>query len=699
MSPSKSSRWIGIFLSGLCLAAHAQDSTTGVAPPGKADFLAADLDRSVSPGEDFFQYANGGWLKENPIPPTESLWGIDSLVRDQLYSTLRDINTRAAERSTSEGSDDRKIGNFWTTAMDVEKAKRLGVRPLERELARIDSVRNPRQALDTAFLLLPLEVDVLFHVVLLPDAKDSQTIAVYVNQGGLGLPDRDFYINSDESLKRIRGEYIAHITRTLRLLGDSDATAQPAAAEIVAFETSLAQGSRKLEDLRDPVANYNRMTPAEFTRKHTPSIAWVQRLALWNLHPTYLVVRQPEYFDVLERVLAATPVRVLKNYLRVHLIFAYAGYLSPAFEAEQFQFYQRILAGQKEPQPRWRRVLDAENTASYRAPFFCCVASPIGMLVGRSYVNEHFPDTVKQRYIRLVEAIAAVYRERIGRLDWMSDATKARALEKLAALERKIGYPDKWTDYSALVIGRRSYCGNMMSVARWRFHHMLSWYGKPVDRTEWLMTPQTYNAYYHPINNEIVLPAAIFTVPGVADAYVDDAVVYGYVGASVIGHEITHGFDDQGRKFDARGNLVDWWTEDDAAQFERRAAVMVKQFDAYEPLPGFHINGKASLGENLADYGGIVLALDAFKKTDQYLNGKEIAGLTPMQRFFLGYAYSWLVQERDELMRRRLLSDVHAPPKWRVIGPLSNVPEFYEAFGVQPRQPMWRAAEDRVSIW
>jgi putative endopeptidase len=699
MSSSRSRWWIGIFFSGVCLAAHAQSSAQSAAPLGKADFLAANLDGSVSPADDFFQYANGGWLERNPIPPTESLWGIDSLVRDQLYTTLRDINAGAAASSAPEGSDERKIGDFWTTAMDVDKAERLGVRPLERELARIDRVSSPPQALDAAFSLLPLEVDVLFRLFLSQDTKDSQTITVYMNQGGLGLPDRDFYINSDESVEHIRAEYVAHTARTLRLLGDSDAAAQRAASEIMAFETSLAKGSRKLQDLRDPLANYHRMTPAEFTRKHTPSIAWVHRLALWNLHPAYVVVRQPEYFDLLEHVLAETPVRVLKNYLRVHLLFAYADYLSPAFEAENFQFFERVLAGQEEPQARWKRVLDAENTFSYRAPYLCCVASPIGMLVGRRYVYERFSDTVKQRYTRFVEAIEAVYRERIGRLDWMSDATKAKALEKLAVLERKVGYPDKWSDYSTLVIDRGSYCENMMSVARWRFRHMLGWYGKPVDRTEWLMTPQTYNAYYHPVNNEIVLPAAIFTVPGMADADVDDAAAFGYVGAATIGHEITHGFDDQGRKFDARGNLVDWWTEDDAAQFERRAGVMVRQFDAYEPLPGFHINGKASLGENIADYGGILLALDAFKSTDQYRSGETIAGFTPMQRFFLGYAYSWMVQERPELTRRYLLSDVHAPPKWRVIGPLSNVPDFYEAFGVKPNQPMWRPVEDRVSIW
>jgi putative endopeptidase len=298
-----------------------------------------------------------------------------------------------------------------------------------------------------------------------------------------------------------------------------------------------------------------------------------------------------------------------------------------------------------------------------------------------------------------VQTIVGVYGERIGTLHWMTDATKARAREKLASVDAKVGYPDTWPDYSSLVIGRDSYCENMMNIARWLFRTMLARFGKPVDRTEWRMTPQTYNAYYNPANNEIVLPAAIFVIPGVADRDVDDAVAYAYAGASTIGHEITHGFDDTGRKFDATGNLADWWTAADGAEFEKRAEVLVRQFNAYEALPGFRINGKASLGENIADFGGLVLALDAFKTTEQYKQGVTIAGMTPLQRFFLAYAYSWMSQEREEQTRRYLLSDVHAPAKWRVLGPLSNLPEFYEAFDVQPGQAMWRAPEERAGVW
>ena len=323
----------------------------------------------------------------------------------------------------------------------------------------------------------------------------------------------------------------------------------------------------------------------------------------------------------------------------------------------------------------------------------------MGMVLGRIFVKEYFPEAAKQRYTAMVEAIRETLHDRIERLEWMGADTKTKALAKLAGITPKVGYPDKWKDYSGLQVGRESYAANMMAAARWRFQDNLSKFGKPVDRTEWSMTPQTYNAYYNPSNNEIVLPAAIFTVPGVPDAQVDDAVAYGYAAASTIGHEITHGFDDEGRQYDAHGNLAVWWTAQDTARFNAAAQKMVDQFNAYEPLPGLHINGKAALGENIADYGGLLLGLEAFEKTAQYRKGAKIGGLTPTQRYFLGYALGWMSQQRDERLRQRLLSDVHAPAKWRVLGPMSNIPAFYAAFGVKPGQPMWRAPNDRVRIW
>jgi putative endopeptidase len=428
------------------------------------------------------------------------------------------------------------------------------------------------------------------------------------------------------------------------------------------------------------------MSPADLTANYTPSIDWTARLGAWGIHPDYVIVGQPEFLAAMDKLVAATPVPVLQDYLRYHLVDDYAPYLSAAFDEEHFRFHGQAMSGQKEQRERWKRALDEEGDA-------------MGMVLGRIFVKEYFPEAAKQRYTAMVEAIRGTLHDRIERLDWMGAGTKTKALAKLAAITPKVGYPDKWKDYSALQVGRESYAANMMAAARWRFQDNLAKFGKPVDRTEWDMTPQTYNAYYNPSNNEIVLPAAIFTVPGVPDAQVDDAVAYGYAAASTIGHEITHGFDDEGRQYDAKGNLSGWWTKEDEARFNAAAQKMVAQFDAYEPLPGLHINGKASLGENIADYGGVLLGLEAFKKTDQYKAGKPIGGLTPTQRYFLGYALGWLYQQRDEKLRARLLSDVHAPAKWRVLGPMSNIPEFYEAFGVKPGQPMWRPADQRVNIW
>jgi putative endopeptidase len=658
----------------------------------KPDFLTVNIDPSVHPGDDFYQYSVGAWLKRNPIPPTEANWGVGDVVREQLYATLRAIHERAAEAQAPAGSDEQKIGDFWRTATDVEKASKLGVAPLWRELAQINAAKNLKQAIDVAFFMQTLGIDPFFSLFLDQDRKESDVFSVYVWQGGLGLPDRDFYIKDEKSIRQTRAEYGKYLARLLRLLGRSEVDAGTAAGAVLRFETALAKVSRKLEDLRDPLKNYHRLAPAEFTRLHTPSVNWSAQLGAWNFRPEYVVVGQPEYFSALDRLLRQTPLAVLKDYLRIRLISAAAPYLSPAFDDANFDFYGRVLSGQKEQRPRWKRVLDTEFG-------FGAVPEGIGMMVARRYVTENFPERAKKRYADMTRAFIDAYGERIKKLSWMSETTKARALEKLAAINAKVGYPDRWQDHAALVIGGASYCENMMAIEQWRFKTQLERFGKPVDRTEWRMTPQTYNAYHNWSNNEIVLPAAVFAIPGVADEEVDDAVAYAYAGAATIGHEITHGFDDQGRKFDAKGNLADWWTAADAAAFEKRAAVVVKQFDAYEPLPGFRINGKASLGENLADLGGLAIALDAFKKTEQYRNNVIIGGQTPLQRFFLGFGLGWLDQMREETLRRRLLSNFHAPPKWRVLGPVSNVPEFYEAFEVTAGRKMWRDVSERASVW
>lgn len=658
---------------------------SSVAPTG-GDLLAANLDPAIEPGQDFFAYANGGWLARHPIPAAESGWGIGQLVAEELYVRLRTINEAATQAHAAAGSDQQKIGDFWRTAMDEAKADRLGVTPLAAELTLINSIKTVPDAITASFALRPVGMEAFCDIFVSQDEKQSDAMAVHLTQGGLGLPDRDFYFNPDQGIAEIRTEYVAHLARMLVLLGQPAAEAQTAARNVMKFETALAKASRKLEDLRDPEKNYHKLSPATLTAKQTPLFDWNLRLAAMSLHPELVIVGQPEFFAAMNRLLVKTPVPVLKDYLRLQLLEDYAEYLGKVWVDEDFAFTGTVLAGQQEQRPRWKRVLDAQGEA-------------MGMVLGKLFVQEYFPPQAKRRYTALVEAIRTAYRERIDRLDWMSETTKAKAQEKLAKVTAKVGYPDHWKDYSALVVGTNSYCENMLNSARWEFHDMISKYGKPVDRAEWEMTPQTYNAYYEPANNEIVLPAAMFTVPGKRDAELDDALVYGYAAASTIGHELTHGFDDEGRQFDPNGNLKDWWTPPDAARFQQRTEVLVRQFNGYEPLPGLHINGRATLGENLADYGGVLLGLDAFKQTEQYKKGEKIGGFTPIQRFFLGYAYSWMYQERVESLRNHLLSDVHSPAKWRVLGPLANVPEFQSAFGVKPGQAMYRAPGEIVKVW
>lgn len=448
----------------------------------------------------------------------------------------------------------------------------------------------------------------------------------------------------------------------------------------------LAAKSRKLEDLRDPYKNYNKMAITTLAQKY-PNGKWSESLKTIGVHSVdSVIVGQPEFLQELNNLIKTENVQTLKDYLSFHLVNEFTPYLSKPFVDAHFDFYSKNIRGAQAMRPRWKRVLDAEEGA-------------IGEALGQLFVKEYFNEKAKKRYEDMVENVRNAYKARIEKLDWMTDSTKEKAKLKLAKITKKVGYPDKWKDFSSLKIEKGSYAKNMMHATEWWNNYSLNKLGKPVDRTEWSMTPQTYNAYYNPSNNEIVLPAGMLTVPGYRDEQLDDALVYGYVAASTIGHEITHGFDDQGRQYDEHGNLKNWWTKADELQFNNRADALVKQFNRFVPIDTMHINGKATLGENLADLGGILIGLDAFKQTEAYKKNEKIGGYTPLQRFFLGYALGWLFQTRDEQLANRILTDVHSPAKYRVNGPFPNVPEFYEAFNVKPGNKLYLADSARVKLW
>ncbi len=651
------------------------------------DILIANIDTTVSPAKDFFQYANGTWIKNNPIPSSESQWGIANLVQEETWARLREINTAAAKnKSAKPNSALQKIGDFYYTGMDTVGIEKNGIRPLQPEIDRINAINSIQELLNEVAHLNTFLVSPMFDLSVSQDMKNSSKMALYISQGGLGLPNRDYYFNKDKRTADIRKEYVAHIVRMMQLLGENPSIAQKHGNRIMDIETELASKSRKLEDLRDPYRNYNKMTIEEVT-KLTPSINWTNfftQIGVKNLDT--VIVGQPEFLNELEHNLKTVSVESWKAYLSWFLISDYASKLSSAFDKEHFYFYGKVLNGQQKQRVRWKRVLDTEEEG-------------MGELLGRLYVDKYFSEITKKRYETLVNNILEAYADRIKRLQWMSPVTKEKALDKLSKVIKKVGYPDKWKDYSSLMIDRDSYVMNVLRSRDWAFNYQLNKLGKPVDRSEWEMTPQTYNAYYNPSNNEIVLPAAIFIIPGLPDSLADDAIVYSYAGGSTIGHEITHGFDDEGRQYDAQGNLRNWWTKEDEDNFKAKTALIVDQFSSYVVLDNVHVNGKASLGENIADLAGILLGYEAFQKTDQAKEGEKIAGLTPDQRYFLGYALSWLGHQRDEQLAKQIMIDVHAPPYLRVNGPLSDIPEFYKAFDVKPGDPMYRPDSLRARIW
>lgn len=650
-------------------------------------YLDRFIDPSVDPRTDFVRYSVGKWLRENPIPTAERSWGIAKVIQEETYQRLVGINeTASSARNAPRGSNAQKIGDFWFAAMDSASIARAGIKPLAAEFARIAAIKDRKSLLATTAHLQYVGVNALCALAIYQDEKNSARYALHLYQGGLGLPNRDYYFDTDKRSSMLRTEYLVHVARMFTLLGEDSARARGNAGVVMAIETELAGASRKLEALRDPQANYNPMSVSGMS-KLTPSIRWREFLEQGGIRGVdSVIVGQPEFYRQLEKSLTQHRIAEWKTYLRWHLVSSFASQSGGEFDAENFRFFGTLMNGTSQQRPRWKRMLDEEENY-------------LGDALGQLYVQQYFSPRTKARYEKMTNEVFDAFRDRIRNLDWMSQPTRERALRKLDSVTKKVGYPERWKDYSKFEVDRTSFLGNCLRGNRWVSDYYIQKLGKPVDRSEWGMTPQTYNAYYNPSNNEIVLPAAIFILPGIADSLVDDAVVYSYAGGTTIGHEITHGFDDEGRQFDERGNLESWWTPEDEKEFKRRAAGIVTQFNNYLAVDSLHVNGSATQGENIADLGGIVLGWDAFRKTEQYKKGEKLGGLTPAQRYFVGWSLGWMNALRPENIAMRVKTDVHAPSFLRVTGPVSNMVPFYEAYGVKPGDAMYRADDVRVRIW
>jgi putative endopeptidase len=649
-------------------------------------FDLADLDTTCNACQDFFEYANGGWIKRNPIPPEYASWGRFNEVQNRNQEILRAILEGAAgNKSAAPGSIEQKTGDFYSACMNTEQIEAAGIAPIQPQLDRIAAIATLAQLEDEVARLHSQGARVLFFFSSAQDDKNSRQMIAVANQGGLGLPDRDYYTKDDARSKQLREQYVQHITKMMQLAGDAPAEASSEAATVMSIETQLALASKTRVERRDPQSNYHKMDAAEL-RVLTPDFAWesyLREIGFPNIHGVN--VGQPEFFQALDRQLKATPIGDWKIYLRWHLLRTFAPALSSNFVEENFNFYGRTLTGAKELQPRWKRCVISTDRE-------------LGQALGQKYVEKAFPREAKARAHEMVENLVSALHADIQTLPWMSDSTRKQALAKLAAMNLKIGYPDKWRDYSAYRVARDSYVANLERGNTFEFHRQLAKIDKPVDRGEWDMTPPTVNAYYDPNMNEIVFPAGILQPP-FFEATADDALNYGGIGA-VIGHEMTHGFDDQGAQYDAQGNLHNWWTAEDLKNFQERTACIEKQFDSFVVADDLHENGKLVLGESIADLGGLTLAHMAF---DHTLEGKpeppKIDGFTPEQRFFLSFARIWGTTARPEFERMSVTVDPHPLPRFRANGALMNTPAFAQAFDCKAGDPMVKPAGQVCKIW
>ena len=672
------------------VASMAQAESNSAAKSGaKAGTLSSGIalqyvEPAVRPQDDFFAHLNGKWLKTVEIPADKSSWGAFHQLREDTLPQLRAIIEKAAAAKGANGSEVQKIGDFYASYMDEARLEQLGITPLNGELAKIAAVKDKAELPALFAHLGRLGVNTPFVFYIHQDAKDSTKYVADLYQAGLGMPDRDYYLKQDDAkLADIRAKYQQHAEKMLAMAGDKNAAAN--AKAIVELETELAKVQWTKVENRDPVKTYNKVELAKLAEL-APGYDWQSWLAASGLKgkADYLIVSQPSYLKGFSEVLNRVPLETWKTYLQLHLVESYANYLSKAFVDERFAFNGTTLSGTPQLEARWKRGVST-------------LEGSLGEAVGKLYVKEHFPAERKARMEVLVKNLLAAYKSSIDTLDWMSPATKKEAQAKLAKFTPKIGYPNKWKDYSALTVKRDDLAGNVMRSREVEYNRELNKLGKPIDRDEWGMTPQTINAYYNPELNEIVFPAAILQPP-FFDAKADDAVNYGGIGA-VIGHEISHGFDDQGSQYDGDGNMRNWWTEEDGKKFAEKTKVLINQYAGYSPLPGYNVNGELTLGENIGDNSGLAIAYKAYKLSLKGKKAPVINGLSGDQRFYMGWGQVWRTKMREPAQIAQIKTDPHSPGQYRANGTLKNQPGFYEAFGVKEGDKMYLAPKDRVIIW
>lgn len=645
----------------------------------------ANMDTTVSAGTDFFRYACGGWNDAHPLTAEYSRYGTFDELFENSQTQLRElIEGLAAQKNNQAGSAAQKIGDLYNMAMDSVTLNKQGAEPVKAMLDKIAGLKDKSEIVPMMTEMAHIGIGTYFHSYVYADPKNSSLNIFQMGQGGINLGEKEYYLDTDSITQNIREQYKLYIGKLFQLAGFSEADAQQKVADVMEIETAIAKVSRSATELRDPEANYHKMSFDEL-KKTIAGIDWDTYMKGLGIQaPAELNVEQVEPIQEVARLMNTLPLSKHVSYLEYNLLDAAASCLSDDFVAARFDFYGKVLSGRQVNQPRWKRAVNSVN-------------GMLGELVGEMYVEKYFPAAAKERMVKLVKNLQTALGERIDAQEWMSDSTKIRAHEKLAAFHVKVGYPDKWKDYSKLEIKNDSYWANVCRASEWGFNDMYSRIGKPVDKDEWLMTPQTVNAYYNPSTNEICFPAAILQPP-FFNMEADDAANYGAIGV-VIGHEMTHGFDDQGRQFDKDGNLTDWWAPGDADRFKERAQVMVDFFNKIEVLPGLQANGELTLGENLADHGGLNVAYLAFQNATKDAPLGVVDGFTPEQRFFLAYATLWAGNIRDEQIRVYTKSDPHSLGKWRVNGALPHIQAWYDAFHITPSDPLYVAPENRVNVW